>query len=221
MTRKRVAPRGGLRFPDPDRVIGALDNALRTLFAPAQTARPVPGADLPDTALQDRERRVSIRLMRVNHSGEVSAQALYQGQMAVSRERKVKALFERAAREETEHLAWTSRRLYELGGRRSLFDPLWYAGSFALGAASGLVGDRWNLGFLAETERQVERHLESHLERLPADDRRSRAIVAQMKRDEAGHALAARREGGTELPAPIRRGMRIASRVMTSASHWL
>jgi len=159
--------------------------------------------------------------MRVNHSGEVSAQALYQGQIAVARDGRVKALLERAAREEVEHLAWTSRRLDDLGGRKSVLNPLWYAGSFALGAASGLLGDRWNLGFLAETERQVESHLQSHLERLPTDDQRSRAIVEQMKSDEAGHAVAARREGAGDLPRPIKLAMHLASKVMTGSSRWL
>lgn len=212
---------GGVALPDPDRVIAALDNALRTLFAPAQSARAVPGEALPDTMAQDQARRLSARLMRVNHSGEVSAQALYQGQMAVARDLRVRTFLARAAREETEHLAWTGRRLEELGGRKSLLNPLWYAGSFALGAASGLLGDRWNLGFLAETERQVESHLQGHIERLPAEDQRSRAILEQMRSDEVGHAVAARRGGAETLPAPIKLAMRMASKVMTGASHWL
>jgi ubiquinone biosynthesis monooxygenase Coq7 len=208
-------------LPDPDRVVVALDNALRTLFAPAQAVGPVPGQALPEGPAQDRDRRLSASLMRVNHSGEVSAQALYQGQIAVARDGKVKALLQRAAREELEHLAWTSHRLDDLGGRKSVFNPLWYAGSFALGAVSGLLGDRWNLGFLAETERQVESHLQSHLDRLPADDERSRAIVAQMKNDEAGHAVAARREGAEELQRPIKLAMKLAAKVMTGTSRWL
>jgi 3-demethoxyubiquinol 3-hydroxylase len=221
MRRTRATPPAGLRLPDPDRVIGALDSALRILFAPAHSARPVPGEALPDGPTQDQARRLAIGLMRVNHSGEVSAQALYQGQIAVARDGRVKALLERAAREEVEHLAWTSRRLDDLGGRKSVLNPLWYAGSFALGAASGLLGDRWNLGFLAETERQVESHLQSHLERLPTDDQRSRAIVEQMKSDEAGHAVAARREGAGDLPRPIKLAMYLASKVMTGSSRWL
>jgi ubiquinone biosynthesis monooxygenase Coq7 len=221
MTGSRTPRASRVPLPDPDRVITALDNALRTLFARAQSARSLPGASLPEGPLNDDERRLSVRLMRVNHSGEVSAQALYQGQMAVARDERVAALLARAAREETEHLAWTERRLEQLGGRRSLLDPLWYFGSFALGAASGFLGDRWNLGFLAETERQVESHLHGHLERLPANDQRSRAIVEQMRNDEAAHAVAAQRSGAAELPGPVRLAMRLAARVMTRSSHWL
>jgi len=221
MRRTRATPPAGLPSPNADRIISSLDNALRILFAPAQSARPVPGEALPDGPAQDHDRRLSIGLMRVNHSGEVSAQALYQGQIAVARDGRVKALLERAAREEVEHLAWTSRRLDDLGGRKSVLNPLWYAGSFALGAVSGLLGDRWNLGFLAETERQVESHLQSHLDRLPMGDQRSRAIVEQMKSDEAGHAVAARREGAANLPRPIKLAMYVASKVMTGSSRWL
>jgi 3-demethoxyubiquinol 3-hydroxylase len=221
VSRRRALQSGGVALPDLDQVIVALDNALRTLFAPAQSVRSVPCEDLPDTVVRDAERRLSARLMRVNHSGEVSAQALYQGQMVVAREGRVRALLARAAREESEHLAWTCRRLEELSGRKSLLNPLWYVGSFALGAASGMLGDRWNLGFLAETERQVESHLHSHLERLPVNDQRSRAILEQMRRDEAGHAVAARREGAEKLPDPIKLAMRLASKLMTGASHWL
>jgi 3-demethoxyubiquinol 3-hydroxylase len=217
----RLPHTGRIPLPDPDRAIIALDNALRTLFAPAQSVRPVPGAAVPESALDDDERRLSVRLMRVNHSGEVSAQALYQGQRAVARDERVAGLLSRAALEETEHLAWTERRLEQLGGRRSLLDPLWYVGSFALGAASGLLGDRWNLGFLAETERQVESHLHGHLERLPANDRRSRAIVEQMRNDEAAHAVTAQRGGAAELPGPVKLAMRLAARVMTGSSHWV
>jgi ubiquinone biosynthesis monooxygenase Coq7 len=221
MTGPRTPRRGGIPLPDPDRLIDALDNGLRTLFAPAHSARPLPGESLSDGALAEGQRNLSARMMRVNHSGEVSAQALYQGQMAVARDERVRALLTRAAGEETEHLAWTERRLEELGGRKSLLDPLWYVSSFVLGAASGLLGDRWNLGFLAETERQVESHLDRDLERLPAEDRRSRAIVEQMKKDEAGHAVAARREGAAELPGPVRMAMRVASKLMTFGSLWV
>ena len=215
------SPRRPFRLPDFDRVITAVDGALRTLFAPASSVRPIPGDGVVTGSLDEAERRLSGRLMRVNHSGEVCAQALYQGQMAVARDERVKALLERAAREETEHLAWTERRLQELGTRKSILDPVWYAGSFAIGAAAGLLGDRWNLGFLAETERQVESHLESHLERLPAQDGRSRAVVEQMKRDEAQHAVSARRQGACELPGPVKLAMRLSSKLMTGASHWL
>jgi ubiquinone biosynthesis monooxygenase Coq7 len=159
--------------------------------------------------------------MRVDHTGEICAQALYDGQMLVARDERVRALLARAGREETEHLAWTERRLGELGGRKSVLNPLFYASSFALGALAGLAGDRWSLGFLAETERQVEQHLDGHLSELPADDAKSRAVLEQMRADEAGHALSARREGAAELPAPVRAAMRVASKLMTSSARWL
>jgi ubiquinone biosynthesis monooxygenase Coq7 len=208
-------------LPHLDRVVAELDNALRTLFAPAHSARPAPGGSFDSEPLSEDDARLSARLMRVNHSGEVAAQALYRGQMAVARNEKVRSLLQRAAREEIEHLAWTEQRLTELGARTSVLNPIWYANSFALGLASGLLGDRWNLGFLAETERQVEQHLERHLARLPAHDSRSRAIVEQMKSDEAAHAVNARRRGAAPLPAPIRQLMRLGSRIMTGASHWI
>jgi ubiquinone biosynthesis monooxygenase Coq7 len=204
-----------------DRLLIPVDRALRTLFAPAGSSRPPPGEDLPEAELSDAQRRETAALMRINHVGEVCAQALYEGQMLVAREPRVRDLLGRAAREETDHLAWTQRRLEELGGRRSILEPLFYAGSFTLGAAAGLIGDRWNLGFLAETERQVEQHLDAHLEQVPEEDARSRAILGQMKADEVGHAVSARREGGTDLPLPVRAAMRLASRVMTSTTRWL
>jgi ubiquinone biosynthesis monooxygenase Coq7 len=221
MNRSATSPAHGIPLPDTDQLIDALDNALRTLFAPAHSVRPFPGQTLSDLGLGDWQRRLSARLMRVNHSGEVSAQALYQGQLAVARGRQAKTLLTRAAREETEHLAWTERRLTELGGRKSLLRPLWYAGSFAVGVASGLLGDRWNLGFLAETERQVESHLDNHLRQLPTADLRSRAILEQMKNDEANHATAAQREGASELAMPVRIAMRCTSRLMTIGSLWV
>jgi 3-demethoxyubiquinol 3-hydroxylase len=219
---KSAAPLSrGLPLPDTDQLIGSLDNALRTLFAPAQSVRPTPGQVLSGDGLGTPQRRLSARLMRVNHTGEVSAQALYQGQLAVAQSDRVKLLLTRAAREETEHLAWTERRLTELGGRKSLLGPLWYAGSFAVGVASGLLGDRWNLGFLAETERQVESHLDDHLRRLPIADLRSRAILEQMKNDEAGHAVAAQREGASRLAVPVRIAMWFTSKLMTVGSLWV
>ena len=204
-----------------DRLIIPLDRALRTLFAPANSARPIPGADLEEDALTGSQRKLSASLLRINHTGEVCAQALYDGQLLAARDEPVRKLLSDAAREETEHLAWTERRLSELHGRKSLLDPLFYTGSFALGAAAGLLGDRWSLGFLAETERQVEKHLEVHLERLPEGDRKSRAILSQMQTDEAGHSVNARRQGGSELPAPVRGAMRVASRIMTATSRWI
>jgi ubiquinone biosynthesis monooxygenase Coq7 len=204
-----------------DDFIVPLDRALRTLFAPAHSARAVPGEDLEDGAVEEGPRRLAGALMRVNHTGEICAQALYEGQLLVVRDPEVRALLSRAASEETEHLAWTERRIDELGARKSLLNPLFYAGSFALGATAGLLGDRWSLGFLVETEKQVEQHLDRHLERLPEADRRTRAIVEQMKADESGHALAARRRGAAELPLPVRLAMRLASRVMTGTTRWI
>ncbi len=204
-----------------DALIVPFDRALRTLFAPATSVRPVPGDQLDPVPLAQPERNLSGALMRVNHTGEVCAQALYEGQMLTAREERVRALLARAAREETEHLAWTEQRLEELGGRKSFLDPLFYAGSFALGAAAGALGDRWSLGFLTETERQVEQHLSSHADMLPANDAKSRAVVEQMRVDEVGHALAAQREGAAELPLPVRLAMRLAGRVMTSTTRWV
>jgi ubiquinone biosynthesis monooxygenase Coq7 len=203
-----------------DLIIG-FDKGLRTLFAPARSTRPVPGETLPDADLDAAQRALAAALMRVNHSGEICAQALYQGQALTARDSTARAALEAAAQEETEHLAWTEKRIAELGGRKSLLNPLWYAGSFAIGAAAGALGDKWNLGFLAETERQVERHLEGHLARLPQTDRKSRAIVEQMCTDEARHASTARRHGGAELPAPVKAVMQASSKVMTGTSFLL
>lgn len=200
-----------------DLIIG-FDKGLRTVFAPARSARATPGDDLPDADLDATQRSLAAALMRVNHAGEVCAQALYQGQALTARDSSSRAALEQAAAEETEHLAWTERRIAELGGRKSLLNPLWYAGSFAIGAASGLLGDKWNLGFLAETERQVVRHLEEHLKRLPVEDRKSREIVEQMRDDEARHATSAIRHGGSELPAPVKAVMQVTSKVMTGTA---
>lgn len=204
-----------------DRFIIPLDRALRTLFATAHSSRPDPGGELPEASLDETERRLAGSLMRVNHTGEVCAQALYEGQMLVARDPRVLRLLEQAAHEETEHLAWTEGRLKELGARRSLLDPLFYAGSLAIGAGAGLLGDRWSLGFLAETERQVERHLSGHLERLPTADIKSRAVVEQMRSDEGGHATMAQREGAAALPLPVKLAMRLAARVMTGTTRWI
>ena len=203
-----------------DQFIIGFDKGLRTLFAPAQTMRAVPGNALPDAPLDESQRRIAASLMRVNHSGEICAQALYQGQALTAREPSAKQALEQAAQEETEHLAWTERRIVELGGSKSVLNPLFYAGSFAIGAVSGLLGDKWNLGFLAETERQVVRHLEGHLERLPADDQKSRAIIEQMREDEARHATSAVSHGGAELPAPVKSAMKASSKVMTETAYW-
>ncbi len=204
-----------------DQLILEFDKALRTVFAPARSVRPVPGDELPDAALEDDERRHAAALMRVNHVGEICAQALYQGQALMSRDPAIRESLQQASDEETEHLAWTERRIAELGGRKSLLNPLWYGGALAVGMVAGRFGDRWNLGFLAETERQVEAHLKSHLESLPAQDRKSRAIVEQMKADEVEHAETALRLGAQELPAPVKGVMKLAARMMTRTTYWV
>ena len=206
---------------DIDQFIVGFDRGLRTLFAPAQTLRPVPGEALPDAALDETQRRTSASLMRVNHSGEVCAQALYQGQALTARDASAKQALEQAAQEETEHLAWTERRIAALGGSKSVLNPLFFAGSFAIGAVSGLLGDKWSLGFLAETERQVVRHLEAHLQRLPAEDQKSHAILEQMRDDEAKHATSALDHGASELPGPVKAAMKASSKVMTETAYWL
>ena len=208
-------------MPNIDRFIIGFDNALRTLLTPAQTLRPVPGTGLPEVELTDAEKNETTALMRVNHVGEICAQALYQGQALTARDTEVQQALTQAAREETEHLAWTERRIAELGGRKSLLNPLWYGGSFAIGAFAGMLGDKWNLGFLAETERQVETHLAGHLQRLPQHDEKSRAIVAQMQVDEAGHATTAMSYGGAELPTPVKLAMQLGSKVMTRTAYWV
>ena len=206
---------------DLDRFITAFDNGLRTLLAPAHSARPVPGDAVAEAAMSGPERELAGALMRVNHTGEICAQALYQGQALTARDEQARAVLEQAAAEEADHLAWTAQRITELGGRASFLNPLWYAGSFALGAAAGLLGDKWNLGFLAETERQVEGHLAGHLDRLPAQDEKSRAIVGAMKDDEARHANTAVDHGAAELPEPVRQAMKLGSRVMTRTAFWI
>lgn len=202
-----------------DQAIIEFDKAVRTVFAPARSIRPVPGEDVPDAELSAAERAHAAALMRVNHVGEVCAQALYQGQSIMSRDPAIRDTLRQASQEETEHLAWTERRIAELGGRKSLLNPLWYGGALAIGLLAGRFGDRWNLGFLAETERQVEHHLKGHLETLPAADQRSRAIVEQMKTDEAEHAETAVRLGAHAFPAPAKAVMKLAARVMTTLSY--
>ena len=204
-----------------DRLLGACDQALRTLFARPRSARPCPVVPAEATHLGAQERKHAAALMRVNHVGEICAQALYTAQALATRDDALRASLEQAAREETDHLAWTQSRLDELGGRPSLLNPLWYAGAFALGLAAGRIGDRVSLGFIVETERQVEAHLQGHLERLPAADHASRAIVAQMKADEAAHADRALAAGAVDLPAPVKLAMRAAARVMTTTAHYV
>lgn len=203
----------------PDQLILEFDRALRTMFSPARTARPVPGGGAPEAVLSDEERRHVVGLMRVNHSGEICAQALYQGQALTSRDPAIREALRGAADEETEHLAWTECRINELGGHKSLLNPLWYLGSLSIGLAAGAVGDKWNLGFLAETERQVEAHLDGHLVELPNQDGKSRAIVDQMRLDEIQHAETAIRYGAAELPASIKLVMKAVAKVMTFAAY--
>jgi ubiquinone biosynthesis monooxygenase Coq7 len=202
-----------------DRLIVELDQGVRTILGVHASERPTPGRELPEADLDDASRRHAAGLMRVNHCGEVCAQALYQGQALASQNDRLKGALRSAAQEEEDHLAWTESRIAELGGRTSLLNPLWYVGSLAIGFAAGKAGDAWNLGFLKETERQVERHLEGHLGRLEPDDTRTRAIVAQMKADEAGHAEMADRLGARELPFPVKRLMATVARVMTTLSY--
>jgi ubiquinone biosynthesis monooxygenase Coq7 len=202
-----------------DPVLTAADSALRTLFARPHATRAMPPPSQAPGEMSETERREAGALMRVNHVGEVCAQALYTAQAAVTRDPSLRAHFIEAAHEETDHLAWTRQRLDELGARPSVLNPLWYAGAFGLGLVAGRLGDPLSLGFVAETERQVEAHLESHLDRLPPADSASRAVVERMKLDEARHASQAVDAGAAELPAPAKALMRVASRVMTTVAH--
>ena len=201
-------------------LILATDSALRTLWAEPRASRPNPASSVSEIQLNEAERRQAGALMRINHVGEVCAQALYTGQALACRDPGLRAQLAEASREETDHLAWTQQRLNDLNDRPSLLNPLWYAGAFAIGFAAGKIGgDKVSLGFVVETERQVEAHLASHLERLPAADAASRAVVAQMKDDEARHADEALQAGAAKVPAPVRWLMRSAARVMTATAH--
>jgi ubiquinone biosynthesis monooxygenase Coq7 len=202
-----------------DELIIGFDRALRTLAGTASSQRPNPAVNLPEETLTPEERRHAGGLMRVNHTGEVCAQALYQAQALTARDPEVRRRFALAAREEEDHLAWTQERLAELGDRTSYANPLWYAGSFAMGLIAGIGGDRANLGFVVETERQVEEHLTDHMDRLPQADARSRAIVAAMRDDEARHGATARDAGASELPLPIRALMRATAKLMTLTAY--
>ncbi|RKT43778.1 2-polyprenyl-3-methyl-6-methoxy-1,4-benzoquinone monooxygenase [Thiocapsa rosea] len=214
MTTRRLTP--------IDQVLINADHALRTLFGrPQTTERPNPAEDIPEADLTDEQRRHVARLMRINHTGEVCAQALYQGQALTAKLPDTRKRLERSAKEENDHLAWCAARLEDLGDRKSLLNPLWYAGSFAMGAAAGLAGDKWSLGFVVETERQVEDHLDDHLAQIPIDDEKTRTILEQMKADEVHHAQIAHAAGGAELPAPIRSAMRMTSKVMTGTVYWV
>ena len=202
-----------------EKLIPQIDIALRTLFAPATTNRAYPDAETAEGELSPKEKQHALGLMRVNHVGEVCAQALYQGQVLTARKAENREALQHAAQEETEHLAWTEKRVKELGGRTSLFNPVWYAGSLAIGVGAGLLGDKWNLGFLEETEHQVIAHLEEHLEALPSSDAKSRAVVAQMHLDEQKHAHMAHDFGAAPLPLPVKEIMKLTSKIMTSISY--
>jgi ubiquinone biosynthesis monooxygenase Coq7 len=203
-----------------DKLIANADNALRTIFGqPHITERPDPAEGIAEGELSTVEKQHAAGLMRVNHAGEVSAQGLYSGQALTARLPDVREKMERAALEENDHLDWCEHRLEELGSHKSLLNPLWYFGSFAIGAAAGLAGDKWSLGFVAETEHQVIKHLDSHLESLPQQDTKSRAVVEQMKEDEAHHATVALQHGGAKLPQPVKKLMGLTSKVMTTLAY--
>ena len=213
-------------MPDPtrrpslaDRLIREIDRGLRTVAASNVAARPNPAGNSAETVDEEAARRHAAGLMRVNHAGEIAAQALYHGQALTARDPKVRAALLDAARDETDHLAWCEARVRELGSHTSLLSPVWYAGAFTIGAITGLAGDRTSLGFVAETEKQVVEHLESHLHELPEGDERSRRIVEQMQADEARHGADARSAGARELPRPIRELMRRTARIMTRAAY--
>lgn len=206
-------------LPIPDNFIINIDKALRTVFATAASRRPYPDANLEEADLSEADKRHAAGLMRVNHCGEVCAQALYAGQALTARNPEAAQALIEASDEETEHLAWCEKRLNDLGSHKSFLNPLWYAGSFGLGVCAGALGDKWNLGFLAETERQVEGHLDSHLSLLPEQDAKSRAIVEQMKADEIRHAETAIEHGGAPLPMPVKLAMKLTSKVMTGLAY--
>ena len=209
------------RLHELDQLFVAFDQGLRTLFATPRAIRERPQPAQADGEMNAAERRASAALMRLNHVGEVCAQALYSAQALTTRDAGLRQHLEHAAQEEEDHLQWTSERIAELGGRTSLLNPLWYLGSLTIGVAAGKFGDRWNLGFLAETERQVEGHLEDHKGRLPPQDRRSWEILEQMKTDEIRHAHMAVNHGAAELPAPVRGAMKLSSKLMTTASYYV
>jgi len=204
-----------------DRLIGHLDQALHTVCGPApRPSRISPAKARNESDLTAAERELAGRLMRINHAGEICAQALYQGQAVTAKLPEVRGKMEQAAQEENDHLAWTEARIRELGTHVSFLNPLWYAGSFAIGALAGAVGDKWSLGFVAETEKQVVEHLSRHLQRLPSGDHQSRAILEQMREDEGRHATVAIESGAAALPEPIKQLMQLTSKVMTKTAYW-
>ena len=201
-------------------LITSFDNGLRTVFAKARTVRPLPSATVPEADMDTQEKAHAAALMRINHVGEVCAQALYNGQAISCKTPRIVESLKEAGQEETEHLAWCENRIEELGGRKSLLNPLWYTASFALGALAGKVGDKWNLGFLAETERQVGIHLQGHLKKIAPQDAKTRTIIQQMYNDEIKHASEATALGAAELPVPVKIAMRLASKVMTKTAYY-
>ena len=204
-----------------DSLIIEFDKGLRSIFSQAHSIRPHPDAGMGEGELSDSEKNRAAALMRVNHCGEICAQALYQGQALTARDPIVQKKLGEAAVEETEHLAWTAQRVHELGSHVSVLNPLWYTGSVAIGACAGLLGDKWNLGFLAETERQVGAHLQSHLGKLPENDVKSRAVVEQMYTDETRHSEMAVSLGGVELPLPVKLAMQLGGKIMTRTAYWV
>lgn len=205
-----------------DKLLAGANNALRTVAAPAgRPARETPSSGIEDSELNAQQKRHAAGLMRVNHAGEVAAQALYQGHASVARDKNIEDQMKRAADEEFDHLAWCEQRIHELGYEPSRLSPLWYAGAYAIGAASGVMGDKWSLGFIAETEKQVCSHLDSHLDHLPDEDRKSRAIVEQMRDEEEEHGENAVDAGAAELPRPIVHLMRATAKVMTKMAYWV
>jgi 3-demethoxyubiquinol 3-hydroxylase len=203
-----------------DQLIHTFDTGLRTLFAASTAARPRPDASIEEPVLADKSKQHAAALMRINHVGEVCAQALYSGQALTSKNPQIVKSLQHAAAEETDHLAWCEARINELGGRKSMLNPIWYAGSFTLGAIAGSLNEKWNLGFLAETEKQVAKHLQNHLQQLDETDIKTRTIVEQMQQDEAAHAAEATQLGAAELPAPVKAGMKVISKVMTKTAYY-
>lgn len=208
-----------MRHSTLDRFISEFDTGLRTLLAKPHSQRTHPDAGVAETPLTDAEKKHASALMRINHTGEVCAQALYSGQAITARDAATSKTMQQAAREETEHLAWCESRIHELGGRTSLLNPLFYAGSFAIGTVAGALGNKWSLGFLEETEKQVGEHLTSHLTQLPEADEKSRKIVEQMRIDEAKHANDAKLHGAAQLPAPVKFCMKQMSKLMTASTY--
>jgi ubiquinone biosynthesis monooxygenase Coq7 len=208
-----------MRHNTLDKIICEFDTGLRTLLAKPHSVRPHPDAQISEAVLSDAEKKHAAALMRINHTGEVCAQALYSGQALTAKTAATTNTMQQAAREETEHLAWCESRIQDLGGRTSLLNPLFYAGSFAIGAIAGALGDKWSLGFLEETEKQVGEHLHNHLQQLPETDEKSRKIVEQMRLDEAKHAKDAKHLGAAELPTPVKFCMKQMSKVMTSTTY--